>query len=209
VKALKYSHYDINGYHFQTAKLEASRPLAATCNSVVVTSGEDASRVTTNYYGILQKIIEYTFGSTKELKVVFFQCDWFDPIHGTKVDDFGMVEVKYESSYSDINLLLAHQAQQVYYLSYPHKKMKKWWVVYIVNPEIHIRRYDEYMERNEEDVYQEKIEEGENFMISDGARLTKLATRGVEVMEEESGPSKNVFENHKVLQRKVFRNRNE
>jgi hypothetical protein len=46
------------------------------------------------------------------------------------------------------------------------------------------------MERNEEDVYQEEIEEGENFTISDGARLIELATRGVEVMEEEPGPSK-------------------
>jgi hypothetical protein len=106
------------------------------------------------------------------------------------VDDFGMVEVKYESRYSGINLLLAHQVQQVYYLSYPHKRMKKWWVVYKVNPEIHTHRYDEYMKRNEEDVYQEEIEEGENFTISDGARLTELATHGVQVMEEELGPSK-------------------
>jgi hypothetical protein len=72
VKALEYSCYDINGYHFQTAKLEASRPLAATCNIGVVTSGEDASGVTTDYYGVLQKIIEYTIGGTKKLKVVFF-----------------------------------------------------------------------------------------------------------------------------------------
>jgi hypothetical protein len=43
VKALEYSRYDINGYRFQTAKLEVSRPLAATCNSGVVTSGKDAS----------------------------------------------------------------------------------------------------------------------------------------------------------------------
>jgi hypothetical protein len=71
-KALEYSRYDINGYCFWTAKLEASRPLAATCNSGVVTSGEDASRVATDYYGILQNIIEYTFGGSKELKVVFF-----------------------------------------------------------------------------------------------------------------------------------------
>jgi hypothetical protein len=70
------------------------------------------------------------------------------------------------------------------------QKDEKWWVVCKVNPEIHTHLYDEYMERNEEDVYQEEIEEGENFMISDGARLTKLATHGVEVMEEESGPSK-------------------
>jgi hypothetical protein len=81
-------------------KLEASHPLASTCNSRVVTSGKDASRVATDYYDILQKIIEYTFGGTKELKVVFFQCDWFDPIHDTRVDDFGMVEVKHESRYN-------------------------------------------------------------------------------------------------------------
>jgi hypothetical protein len=58
-------------------------------------------------------------------------------------------------------------------------------VVYKVNPEIHTRRYDEYMERNEEDdVYQEKIKEHENFMVSDGPRLTELATCNVELMEE-------------------------
>jgi hypothetical protein len=33
VKALEYNHYGINGYHFRTAKLEASHPLAATCNN--------------------------------------------------------------------------------------------------------------------------------------------------------------------------------
>jgi hypothetical protein len=101
------------------------------------------------------------------------------------VDDFGMVVVKHESHYTDINLLLAHQVQQVYYLSYPHVSLKNWWVVYKVNPEIHTRRYDEYMERNEEeDVYQEEIEEHKNFTVSDGARLTELATRDVELMEE-------------------------
>jgi hypothetical protein len=64
-------------------------------------------------------------------------------------------------------------------------------VVYKVNNEIHTRRYDEYIERNEEDdVYQEEIEEHENFMVSDGARLTELATRDIELMEEEQGPSK-------------------
>jgi hypothetical protein len=42
-----------------------------------------------------------------------------------------------------------------------------------------------------------------------GVRLTELATRNIELMEEEQGPSKNVFKNHKVLQRKVFGNHNE
>jgi hypothetical protein len=95
-------------------KLEASCPLAATTNSGVVTSGEDTTGHVTDYYDILQNIADYTFGGAKEMKVVFFQCDWFDPINGTRVDDFGMVEVKHESHYSGSNLLLAHQAQQVY-----------------------------------------------------------------------------------------------
>jgi hypothetical protein len=53
VKALEYSRYDINGYHFQAAKLEARRPLAATTNSTVVACGEDASGVTADYFGVL------------------------------------------------------------------------------------------------------------------------------------------------------------
>jgi hypothetical protein len=72
VKALEYGCYDVNGYRFQTAKLEASHPLAATPNSGVVANGEDASGLVADYYGVLQKIIEYTFGGTKELKVTFF-----------------------------------------------------------------------------------------------------------------------------------------
>jgi hypothetical protein len=124
IKALEYSRYDINGYHFRTVKLEASRSLVATTNNGLVTSGEDATSHVTDYYDILQNIVEYTFDGAKELKVVFFQCDWFDPINGTRVDDFGMVKVKHKSRYSGSNLLLAHQAQQVYYLSYPHPSFK-------------------------------------------------------------------------------------
>ena len=95
VKPTEYSRYDINGYYFWMAKLEASRPLVATANSGVVTSAADASGYVSDYYGILQKIIEYTFGGAKELRVVFFDCEWFDPISSTRVDDFGMVEVKH------------------------------------------------------------------------------------------------------------------
>jgi hypothetical protein len=69
---LEYSRYDINGYYFQTVKLEVSRPLAATTNSELVTCGEDATGHVTDNYDILQNIIKYTFGSAKELKVVFF-----------------------------------------------------------------------------------------------------------------------------------------
>jgi hypothetical protein len=42
----------------------------------------------------------------------------------------------------------------------------------------------------EEDVYQEEIEEQKNFTVSYRARLTKLATHDIELMEEDQGPSK-------------------
>jgi hypothetical protein len=137
VKALEYSHYDINGYHFWMAELEVSHPLAAITNSRVVTSGKDATGHVTDYYGIVQNIVEYTFNGAKECRAVFFQCVWFDPINDTRVDDFGMVEVKHESCYSRSNLLLAHQVLQVYYLSYPLPSLEYWWVVCKVNPKMH------------------------------------------------------------------------
>jgi hypothetical protein len=65
VNPLEYIRYDINGYHFRTVKLEASNPLATTSNSEVVTSDEDASGVAADYFGVLQKIIEYMFRAPK------------------------------------------------------------------------------------------------------------------------------------------------
>jgi hypothetical protein len=56
-------------------ELEASRPLAATTNGGLVGNGDGASELAVNYYGVLQKIIEYTFGGSKELRVVLFECD--------------------------------------------------------------------------------------------------------------------------------------
>jgi hypothetical protein len=75
VKALEYDRYDINEYHFWMTKLETSHSLAATTSSGVVANDEDASGLIANYYDVLQKFLEYTFGGAKELKVVFFECD--------------------------------------------------------------------------------------------------------------------------------------
>jgi hypothetical protein len=56
-------------------KLEVSHLLAVTTNNRVVANDEDASGLAADYYSVLQKIIEYTFGGNKKLKVVFFECD--------------------------------------------------------------------------------------------------------------------------------------
>jgi hypothetical protein len=55
----------------------------------------DAEGRETNYYGIINKILEFSFARNKELKVVFFNCDWFDNNNKTQQNQFGVVEVKH------------------------------------------------------------------------------------------------------------------
>jgi uncharacterized protein with NRDE domain len=151
------------------------------------------------------------FGGAKELKDVLFECDSFDPVNDTRVDGFGMVKVKHESRYSGNNLLFAHQAQQVYYLSYPHENMKHWRVVYKVNPEMDTLWYYAYMERHDDDdivhIYQEenKGHQSLSFIVSNGAGLTELAARDVELMIEESVPSKKHLQKSKWVVEKQER----
>jgi hypothetical protein len=65
VKALEYGRYDINGYRFRMAKLEASRPLTTTTNNEVVAHGKDASGLVADFYGVLQKNIDYMLVAPK------------------------------------------------------------------------------------------------------------------------------------------------
>jgi hypothetical protein len=51
-----------------------------------------------NYYGIINKILGFSFTRNKELNVVFFDCDWFDSNNGTRQNEFGMVEDKHNST---------------------------------------------------------------------------------------------------------------
>jgi hypothetical protein len=178
-----------------------------TTNSGLVTSGEDATSHVADYYSILQNIVEYTFGGAKELKVVFFQCDWFDPINSTRVDEVGMVEVKYELCYSGSDILLTHQAQQVYYISYPHPSFKNWWVVYKVCPKMHTRQYNEYIKgHKDDDIYQEEIQVDQNFTVYDGAGLAELDTGDVELLDEEACPSsKHLRKSKRLLERQERR----
>jgi hypothetical protein len=53
----------------------------------------DAKGCENNNYGIINKILEFSFVGNMELKVVFFDCDWFDSNNRTRKNQFGMVEV--------------------------------------------------------------------------------------------------------------------
>jgi hypothetical protein len=89
--------------------------------------------------------------------------------------------------------------------------MKHWWVVYKINSEMDTHRYDAYVERYDDDdvvhVYQEENDghRSLSFTVSDGVGLIELATRDIELMEEESGPSKKPIRKSKWLAKKQER----
>jgi hypothetical protein len=144
IVAKSYGRYNINGFRFRSTIFEASHPLAATTNTGVVTRVVDAEGHESKYYGIIKHIIEYNFAENKNLKTVFFDCDWFDPKQGTRENKFGMVEVKHTHRLHDCDpFVLAHQVEQVYYMSYPCEKLTAWWVVYRVNPHERLHTHDD------------------------------------------------------------------
>jgi hypothetical protein len=109
VKVRSYGLYDVNGFRFRSTAFEALCPLTATTNSEVVTRAIIDEGHETNYYEIINKIIEFSFAGNKELKVVFFNCDWFDSKNGTRQNQFGMVEVKHNKRLRGYDtFILAH-----------------------------------------------------------------------------------------------------
>jgi hypothetical protein len=84
VKVRSYGRYDVNGFRFHSITFEALRPLAVTINSGVVMRVIDVEGHKTNYYGIINKILEFSFAWNRELQVIFFDCDWFDSNNGTR-----------------------------------------------------------------------------------------------------------------------------
>jgi hypothetical protein len=95
IVAKSYGRYDVNGFRFRSTIFEASRLLAATTNTGVVTRVVDAEGHESKYYGIIKNIIKYNIAENKNLKIVFFDCDQFDLNQGTQENEFGMVEVKH------------------------------------------------------------------------------------------------------------------
>jgi hypothetical protein len=119
-----YGWYDVNGFHLRSTIFEASCPPAATNNTGVVTRAVDADGHKSKYYGVIKNIIEYSFTGNKNMKIVFFNCDWFDPNHGTRGNNFGMIEVKHTCRLRGCDpFVLAHQVERVYYMSYPYEKL--------------------------------------------------------------------------------------
>ena len=132
---MKYEKYDVNGFRFHTETHQKGRPNAKTVNTGVFTKGADSL----DYYGRLENVYELTFNRTNvELNLVVFKCHWFDPRGGLRsTPSIGLVEVRPSTTYSGADVfVVAHQANQVYYLPYPCQKaeLQGWEVVFQVSP---------------------------------------------------------------------------
>jgi hypothetical protein len=128
-----YGRYYVNGYHFRSSIFESSHPMAATQNGGVDTRATNMDGHESCYYGTIKNIIEIIFARNKPLALVFFECKWYDPkFYRTK---FGMTQVQHKKLLQGHDTyIFAHQANQVYFSTYPCKKLFTCRVVYNVNP---------------------------------------------------------------------------
>jgi hypothetical protein len=129
--------------------------------------------------------LEFSFAGDKELKVVFFICNWFDSIHLIRHNNYGMIEIKhYAKLPGNDDFILAHQVEHVYYLKYPCQKLAAWRAVYKVNPyeRLYIATNVAYHFDDEQvdEIYQEE-ELPTSFVVKPGAGLDYLIGDGADV----------------------------
>ncbi|GJV40538.1 transposon, En/Spm-like, transposase-associated domain protein [Tanacetum coccineum] len=123
--------YIVNGYKLHTLAYGGGRVIN---NTGVCVKGSCYNEEESDYYGELEEVIEVDYHSMLgTCMVVLFKCRWFDPAQGVKVNaKHKLVDIKYRSRGCIFDpFILAYQAQQVYYATYPSitKDLKDWWAV--------------------------------------------------------------------------------
>ncbi|WCJ43095.1 hypothetical protein M5689_023857 [Euphorbia peplus] len=127
----------VNGYRFHTTSHGTRR---STMNSGVCIKGGNYSETSSDYYGRLIEVLELEYPALPIKKTILFNCEWFDPRGniGMKVHDrYKLVDVNTQRHFQKYEpFILAMQAAQVYYVSYPSLKRDKidWVAVCKVKP---------------------------------------------------------------------------
>jgi len=93
----------------------------------------------TDFYGILDQIVELEYPGLVVLKVMLFKCTWFDPTlgRGTRRNRWGGIDVNRGRAYGSYDpFILASQADQVCFVPYPTVKRRKeeWWAAVKIEP---------------------------------------------------------------------------
>ncbi|KAM3343684.1 hypothetical protein P3S68_025774 [Capsicum galapagoense] len=122
IGATSYSVYFFNGYKFHT---ECHGSMRSTMNSRVCISDPNFG----DYYGRIKEIIQVEYREAPLKQTVLFKCEWFDPtidVGVKKHDRYKLVDINHRRRYKKYEpFILAMQATQVCYVSYPRKKKDK------------------------------------------------------------------------------------
>ncbi|KAL4570931.1 hypothetical protein LXL04_026596 [Taraxacum kok-saghyz] len=155
-----YEGYFVNGYKFHTEKYGDGR---VTHNSGVCVRGTCYNEAESDYFGLLNEVLEVEYQGMGRCIVVLFKCTWFDPIEGVKVlTKHNLVDIKYKSRLrNDDPFILASQVEQVYYVPYPSMKdLNDWWAVIKTKPRgvYELRQCVSEEDDDEEDQFFQEIE---------------------------------------------------
>lgn len=99
--------------------------------------GEIYNGEESDYYGLLDEILEIDYYGIGRSTVVLFKCTWFDNIRGVVVNKNKLVDVKPTSRIQTNDpFCLASQAEQVFYTPYPAvtDELKDLWAVVKTKP---------------------------------------------------------------------------
>ncbi|XP_021631792.1 uncharacterized protein LOC110629188 [Manihot esculenta] len=124
--------YCVHGCKFNTINENSS---SKSMNFGVCIKGSNYSSKESDYYGQLVEVLRLEYPGLPINRTVLFKCDWFDPTPntGTKMHrEYRLVDVNNKRRYSKYEpFVLASQATQVVYASYPSKHHDKndWWAV--------------------------------------------------------------------------------
>ncbi|KAK4737308.1 hypothetical protein R3W88_001005 [Solanum pinnatisectum] len=144
-----HSVYFVNGYKFHTECHGCIRP---TMNSGVCIFDSNFG----DYFGRIKEIIQVEYREAPLNKTVLFKYEWFDPTMDVGVkrhNQYKLVDINQRRRYKKYkHFILAMQATQVCYVSYPNKKKEKddWVAVLKVEPRNLIELADEEVETTSE-----------------------------------------------------------
>ena len=177
-----YNGFFVNGYKFHTVGCGA---IKMSTNSGVCTKGQNYSHKTNDWYGQLRKVVEVEYLNWPIKRTILFMCDWFDPTPN--------MGIRVHKQYKYEPFVLAMQATQVYFYSYPSLQKDKvdWWVVSKIKPRrvvVMPRSFSKTTYVQEPPPFQEELIEIHNVEITkEDQQVTLNDPKGdpEKIMEEE------------------------
>ncbi|KAL0448314.1 UNVERIFIED_CONTAM: hypothetical protein Slati_1387800, partial [Sesamum latifolium] len=116
--------YFVNGYNFHIERHSVGK---STFNCGVCVKSSSYTDTDSDFYGVLEEVIQLDYPLIPNMQIVLFKCRWVDPVRSMKVHPrYHLVDVNFKKVYQKNEpFILAQQAVQVYYTEYPSMKRDK------------------------------------------------------------------------------------